>query len=49
MKEDENIGAYVLLLDGIMNATKKLGEEVDESIIFQNILKLLTSFHTFID
>jgi hypothetical protein len=38
MKEDENISIYFLRVDETMNVMIGLGEEVDESIIFQKIL-----------
>jgi hypothetical protein len=38
MKEYENITTYFLRVDETMNAIKGLGEEVDESIIFQKVL-----------
>jgi hypothetical protein len=41
MKEDENISSYFLLVDEIVNAIIGLGEEVDESIIVQNVLRSL--------
>jgi hypothetical protein len=33
MKEDENIPSYFLLVDEIVNAITRLGEEIKESII----------------
>jgi hypothetical protein len=41
MKEDENIATYFLRVDETMNAIKGLGEEVDESIIVQKVLRSL--------
>jgi hypothetical protein len=41
MKEDENIAAYFLRVDEIVNAIRGLGEEVDESIIVQKVLRSL--------
>jgi hypothetical protein len=41
MKEDENIAAYFLRVDETVNAIKGLGEEVDESIIVQKVLRSL--------
>ena len=38
MKEDEDIAAYFLRVDEIVNAIIGLGEEIEESIIFQKIL-----------
>ena len=38
MKEDENIVAYFLLVDEIVNAIIGLGEEIKESLIVQNVL-----------
>jgi hypothetical protein len=41
MKEDENIAAYFLRVDETVNAINGLGEEVDESIIVQKVLRSL--------
>jgi hypothetical protein len=41
MKEDENIVAYFLRVDGKVNTIRVLGEEVDEYIIFQKVLRSL--------
>jgi hypothetical protein len=41
MKEDENIAAYFLRVDETVNAIIGLGEEVDESIIVQKVLRSL--------
>jgi len=41
MKKDENITTYFLRVDETMNAIKGLGEEVDESIIVQKVLRSL--------
>jgi hypothetical protein len=41
MKKDENISAYFLQVDETMNAIRGLGEEVNESIIFQKVLRSL--------
>jgi hypothetical protein len=41
MKEDENIAAYFLRDDETMNAIRGLGEEVDEYIIVQKVLRSL--------
>jgi uncharacterized protein YktA (UPF0223 family) len=41
MKEDENIAAYFLQVDETVNAIIGLGEEVDESIIVQKVLRYL--------
>jgi hypothetical protein len=41
MKEDGNIAAYFLRVDETMNAILGLGEEVDEYIIFQKVLRSL--------
>jgi hypothetical protein len=41
MKEDENIAAYFLRVDEIVNAIIGLGEEIEESIIVQKVLRSL--------
>jgi hypothetical protein len=41
MKEDENIATYFLRVDETVNAIRGLGEEVDESIIVQKVLRSL--------
>jgi hypothetical protein len=41
MKEDEDIATYFLRVDEIVNAIKGLGEEVEESMIVQKILRSL--------
>ena len=33
MEESENIAAYLLIIDEVVNAITRLGEEVNESII----------------
>jgi hypothetical protein len=41
MKEDEDIIAYFLRVDETINAIIGLGEEIEESVIVQNILRSL--------
>jgi hypothetical protein len=41
MKEDENIATFLLRFDETMNAIIGLGEEVDQSIIVQKVLRSL--------
>jgi hypothetical protein len=41
MKEDENIAAYFLRFDEIVNAIIVLGEEINESIIVKKLLRSL--------
>jgi hypothetical protein len=41
MKEDENIAAYFLRVNETMNAIIGLGEEIEESVIFQKVLRSL--------
>jgi hypothetical protein len=41
MKEDENIAAYFLRVDEIVNPIIGLGEEIEESVIVQNALRYL--------
>jgi hypothetical protein len=38
MKEDENITTYFLQVDETVNAIIRLGEEIEESILVQNVL-----------
>jgi hypothetical protein len=41
MKEDENIAAYFLRVDKIVNSIIGLGEEIEESVIVQKVLRYL--------
>jgi hypothetical protein len=41
MKEDENIAAYYLRVDETVNAIIGLGEEIQESVIVQKVLRSL--------
>jgi hypothetical protein len=41
MKEDEDIVAYFLRVDGTVNAIIGLGEEIEESVIVQKVLRSL--------
>jgi hypothetical protein len=41
MKEDGNVATYFLRVDETVNAIRGLGEEVDESIIVQKVLRSL--------
>jgi hypothetical protein len=41
MKEDENIAAYFLRVDETVNAIIVLGEEIQESVIVQKVLRSL--------
>ena len=41
MKEDENIAAYLLWIDETVNAIIGLGEEIEESVIVQKVLRYL--------
>jgi hypothetical protein len=41
MKEDENIAAYFLRVNETMNAIIGLGEEIEESVIVQKVLRSL--------
>jgi hypothetical protein len=41
MKEDENIVAYFLRVDETVNAIIGLGEEIEESVIVQKVLRSL--------
>jgi hypothetical protein len=41
MKEDENIAAYFLQVDETLNAILGLGEEIQESVIVQKLLRSL--------
>jgi hypothetical protein len=40
-KEDENVAAYFLRVDETVNAIIGLGEEIEESVIFQKVLRSL--------
>jgi hypothetical protein len=42
MKEDENISTYFLRVDETMNEIIGLGEEIEESMIVQKVLRSLT-------
>ena len=42
MKESENIAAYLLRVDEVVNSITGLGEEVNESIIVQKVLRSLS-------
>ena len=41
MKESENIAAYLLRIDEVVNSITGIGEEVNESIIVQKVLRSL--------
>ena len=41
MKEEEHIVEYPLRVNNVVNITKGLGEQVDEFIIFQKVLRSL--------
>jgi hypothetical protein len=41
MKEDENIASYFLRVDKKVNAIIGLGEEIEESLIVQKVLRSL--------
>jgi hypothetical protein len=41
MKEDENITAYFLRVDETVNEIIGLGEEIEESVIVQKVLRSL--------
>jgi hypothetical protein len=41
MKEDETISKYFLRVEELVNAMKGLGEKVDDSLLFQKILRSL--------
>ena len=41
MDEEENIAAYLLCVDGIVNIIKGFGETIDEKIIVQKVLRSL--------
>jgi hypothetical protein len=42
MKEDENITSYFLRVDETVNAIIGLGEEINESVIVQKVLRSLS-------
>lgn len=41
MKEQENVVAYLLQVDEVVNTIRGLGEEVDDLAIVQKVLRLL--------
>ncbi|KAH9293136.1 hypothetical protein KI387_041660 [Taxus chinensis] len=41
MKDEENVAAYLLRVDEVVNAIRGLGENIEESIIVQKILRSL--------
>jgi hypothetical protein len=41
MKEDENIAAYFLRVDETVNEIIGIGEEIEQSVIFQKVLRSL--------
>jgi hypothetical protein len=41
MKEDENVATYFFKVDETVNRIKGSGEEVDESIFFQKVMRSL--------
>jgi hypothetical protein len=41
MKEDDNIASYFLRVDEMVNAMIGLGEEIEESVIVQKVLRSL--------
>jgi hypothetical protein len=43
MNEEENIAAYLLHVDEVVNSIKGLGEDVEETIIVQKVLRSLPS------
>lgn len=43
MKEEENIAAYLLRVDEVVNTIRGLGEEVKESMIVKKLLRSLPS------
>lgn len=41
MQEQENVAAYILTIDGVVNSLKGLGEKVEDSNVVQKILRSL--------
>ena len=41
MNEDEDIAAYILQVDQLVNTIRGLGEEVEETIVVRKILRTL--------
>lgn len=41
MKEDENVAAYFLRVDEVVNSLKGLGESVDDKVVIQIFLRSL--------
>jgi len=43
INEDENIACFLLKVDEIVNTIKGLGENFDEALVAQNVLRSLSS------
>ena len=41
MKEEENVASYLLRVDEVVNNIRGLGEEVDDIVIVQKVLRSL--------
>lgn len=41
MKEEENVAAYLLRVDEVVNNIRGLGKEVDDIVIVQKVLRSL--------
>ena len=41
MKEEENIGEYLLRLDEVVNVIKGLGDKLKEKIVVKKVLRTL--------
>jgi hypothetical protein len=41
MNEKEDIATYILRVDEVINAIRGLGEELDESLVLQKVLRSL--------
>lgn len=43
MKEDENIVSFFVRVNEIVNGIKELGENIDEDVVVQNMLRSIPS------
>ena len=41
MNEDEDIASYILRVDQLVNTIRGLGEEVEEAIVVQKVIRTL--------
>jgi len=43
MKDEEDIGSYMLIVNEVVNSIRGLGKEIEDKVIVKNILRSLTS------